>query len=322
MTLIIIILVCGIVLAGLVRLGRGISRPDRSVDRYESAMERLSRLSRPTSVPPEAHDPAPLPEETEATVVARRLAGGRVTTVVRSSSAAPPLLRGTARVLGVYDRAKHRDPAVEANARLTATTGLVLLVLLFAEGVTIPFVAPLVSWHIAIGLALIPPVLLKMGSTLWRFSRYYLGDEAYRRAGPPHLLLRALGPLVMVSTVVLLASGVALWLAGPGDTTLFRIHQLSFVAWFVFVAIHVTAHFLRATRLAAADAKDASSSTPKLRGARGRRSAVGLALALGIVVGLTSHAISSPWTSREAPHPPAVAKPLRTAKTETKASTR
>jgi len=68
---------------------------------------------------------------------------------------------------------------VEANARLTATTGLVLVVLFFFEGLTIPVVGTHLNWHIALGLALIPPVLLKIGSTLWRFGHYYLRDRRY-----------------------------------------------------------------------------------------------------------------------------------------------
>jgi hypothetical protein len=104
---------------------------------------------------------------------------------------------------------------VAANARLTASNAVVLLVLLAAEGVTILRVRELLTPHVFIGMVLIPPVLLKMASTGWRFARYYRGTPAYRRKGPPPLLLRLLGPVVVVLTVVLLASGVGLLLAGP-----------------------------------------------------------------------------------------------------------
>ena len=57
-------------------------------------------------------------------------------------------------------------------------------------------------------------MLLKIGSTGWRFVRYYRGSPAYRRKGPPPVLLRLLGPAVVILTVVLLASGVAL-VVGP-----------------------------------------------------------------------------------------------------------
>ena len=46
----------------------------------------------------------------------------------------------------------------------------------------------------------------------WRFARYYTGAPAYRRKGPPPVLLRLLGPVVVILTLVLLFSGVGLLL--------------------------------------------------------------------------------------------------------------
>ncbi len=71
------------------------------------------------------------------------------------------------------------------NARLTAANAAVLLVLLAAEGVTILGVRQMLSPHVFIGMVLIPPVLLKVASTGWRFARYYRGAPAYRRKGAP-----------------------------------------------------------------------------------------------------------------------------------------
>ena len=65
----------------------------------------------------------------------------------------------------------NRD-GVECNARLTAATAAVLLVLLAAEGATLLGVQSLLKPHVFIGIMLIPPVLLKMVSTSWRFVRY------------------------------------------------------------------------------------------------------------------------------------------------------
>src|SRR6516162_11181634 len=98
--------------------------------------------------------------------------------------------------MAVRERATaHDDTAsgVEANARLTGSTAAVLLVLLAAEGVTVLSVHSLLTPHVFIGMLLVPPVLLKVGSTGWRFVRYYRGSGAYRRKGPPPLLLRLLG---------------------------------------------------------------------------------------------------------------------------------
>jgi hypothetical protein len=72
---------------------------------------------------------------------------------------------------------------VARNERLTGTTAVVLLVLLAVEGVTILFIRPLLSWHIFVGMLLIPPVAL------------------YVRRGAPPFLLRALAPLVVAATV-------------------------------------------------------------------------------------------------------------------------
>jgi hypothetical protein len=48
--------------------------------------------------------------------------------------------------------------------------------------VTILSIGPLIWWHVLLGMLLIPPVLLKLGSTGWRFMRYYGGvHEPWRR---------------------------------------------------------------------------------------------------------------------------------------------
>src|SRR4051812_11851259 len=90
----------------------------------------------------------------------------------------------------------HRDDPVGArtggpagNARLTAWLGLLLLVLFLAELVTLLDVRGLVTWHIAIGVLLVPPTLAKTASTGWRVVRYYTHTGPYVQAGPPPLLL-------------------------------------------------------------------------------------------------------------------------------------
>jgi hypothetical protein len=63
--------------------------------------------------------------------------------------------------------------------------------------------------HIFRGLPLLPVVALKLAATGWRFVRYYTRNLAYRRRGPPQILLRALAPLLVASTPVLFGTGVA-----------------------------------------------------------------------------------------------------------------
>ena len=59
--------------------------------------------------------------------------------------------------------------------------------------------------------------------------------------GPPPLLLRALGPVIVVSAVVLLATGVALLAMGPGGG-LRDLHKFSFIVLFATLSVHVLAH--------------------------------------------------------------------------------
>jgi hypothetical protein len=138
---------------------------------------------------------------------------------------------------------------VEANTRLTASTSAVLFLLLAAEGFTILRIHGLLSAHVFIGMLLIPPVLVKIGSTSYRFVRYYVGSPAYRESGPPPPALRVLGPFVVVLTVAVLGTGVALMLAQPSlRPTVLSLHKASFVVWFGAVGVHVLGHLADTTR--------------------------------------------------------------------------
>lgn len=189
----------------------------------------------------------------------------------------------------------NQDLGVEANARLTAMTGLLLIVMLFAEGLTIISIGPLLGWHIAIGMALIPPVALKGGSTLWRFARYYLHDPRYRRAGPPHPVLRALGPVVTLGTVAVLATGVASALAGPSDHTIATLHKATFVIWFAATAIHVVAHIGRAGRLSRAELT-ARSQHRRVPYRPARQALLVAALAAGLALAVATTGLASGWS--------------------------
>ena len=96
----------------------------------------------------------------------------------------------------------------DGNEQLTAATGVILLILLAVLGVTILRIGQLISVHLFLGLVLIGPVGLKMGSTGYRFARYYAHTPAYRRKGPPETWLRMVASAVVLSTVVVFVSGV------------------------------------------------------------------------------------------------------------------
>jgi hypothetical protein len=184
---------------------------------------------------------------------------------------------------------------VEGNARLTGAVAAALLVLLAAEGVTIPLIGPLIGPHVFIGMLLIPPVLLKLGSTGYRFARYYTGGEQYVRKGPPPLALRVLAPGVVLTTLALFGTGVALAVAGPPGGTLSFAHKASFVAWFALMTIHVLGHVLEVPALAFADRLRAQPDRPRIAGAGLRAASLAVAIAAGGVLGALTVHLAATW---------------------------
>jgi hypothetical protein len=167
------------------------------------------------------------------------------------------------------------------NEILTSATALVLTLLLIAEGITILRIGGLRTEHMFIGMALIPPVLLKLGSTGYRFTRYYIGTRAYREKGPPLLPLRLLAPLLVLTTAIVFASGVALLLAGHKSNTLFTFHKVSFILWGALFGVHFLAHLQRMLRSLGRDWTR-----------EGRRRVPGAELRLGLVIAATGGGVA------------------------------
>jgi hypothetical protein len=207
----------------------------------------------------------------------------------------------------------HRDDPIApgtggpaGNARLTAWTGLLLLVLSLAELVTLINVGGLIGWHIVVGVLLVPPALLKTASTGWRIFRYYRGNLDYRHAGPPPMLLRILGPGVVLSTLGLLASGLMLILLGRDHSrsVLFTligqrvdwltVHQALFIVWAVLTGLHVLGRIVPALQLTIFRSHSAHS----VDGAR-RRAAIliGIMAVAGLVAAFVLSASGS-WQHR------------------------
>ncbi len=173
---------------------------------------------------------------------------------------------------------------VAANQRLTALNGVQLYVLLLGIAVTILFIQPLLIEHYLIGFLLIPPVLLKMASTGYRFTRYYLGHSSYRRADAPPLLLRfVVAPALVISTVAVFATGLELWAFGlrfgPGWAS---AHTLSAVVSAIAAGLHLIGH-------------SRQSATSIARDALSVRSFVAASLVLGGVLAVTSLLYASPF---------------------------
>jgi hypothetical protein len=91
---------------------------------------------------------------------------------------------------GPSPKCRWRQGGAEGNEILTSAAAVVLVVLLVAEGITIVHMRRLFSAHMFIGLVLIPPVIVKLGSTGYRMVSYYAGARAYRVKDAPLLPLR------------------------------------------------------------------------------------------------------------------------------------
>jgi hypothetical protein len=172
------------------------------------------------------------------------------------------------------DTTRH-DVGVEGNSRLTATNGTLLIVLLAVEGVTILSVRQMITLHVYLGIVLLGPFLLKSATTVYRFTRYYSRSPAYLRKGPPHPVLRLIGPLVILTTLTVLGTGIGLILTGPGHSEpLLTLHKASFIAWVALMTIHVLGHLGHA----------ATASWHDLRPAPGDAAAKHRAIRAGVLV--------------------------------------
>ena len=189
----------------------------------------------------------------------------------------------------------------DGNERLTLLTGLLLLVLLAVLGVTIVWIGQLLWLHLFLGLLLIGPVALKLLSTGYRFVRYYVASPAYRRKGPPPRILRLLGPLVVLSTLAVFATGVGLLLLGPSSRQpLLLLHKVSFFAWIAFVGVHVLGHLPETLRYfcragASPDAQ-ISGASENLSGGGARAASLVLAALCGLALALALISQFAAWT--------------------------
>jgi hypothetical protein len=193
----------------------------------------------------------------------------------------------------------------EGNERLTTINGLLLIVLLAVLGVTIIRIGQLLWLHLFLGLVLLGPLALKLASTGYRFMRYYTSDAAYRRKGPPAPALRALAPLVVLSSLVVFATGVALLLLGQSSRDpLLLVHKVSFFVWLAVVAIHVLGHapeILRVLSTARSTRRELIANSPDVPdpavpGGAARSGAMAAAMLAGLVLAVALLGQFSAWT--------------------------
>ncbi len=187
-----------------------------------------------------------------------------------------------------------RRSAVVGNERMTALAGVVLLVLILVELVSAAILRTLLSAHVFVGVLLVGPLAVKIGSTGYRFLRYYTRSPAFVRRGPPRLALRVLAPLLIATTLVVIGSGIGLVVTGPRYAgPLLPLHGFSVLVWLPLIAIHVFAYIWRVPRLVADDwSKPSAEQAP----GRGRRLGVNLgALLLGVIAAILLLPVATPW---------------------------
>jgi hypothetical protein len=186
------------------------------------------------------------------------------------------------------------DPGVVANGRLTASTGIVLTVLLLVEGYTILDVRGYITLHTVLGLLLIGPIALKSATTVYRFARYYAGRAAYVRRGAPPPALRIIGPFVILSSLAVLGTGIALIPTHGNSDTWITLHQASFIVWICLTGVHFLAHILEAVRGTARDLRRAPNDAAG-RGRSLRWLSVTASLAVGIALAGAFTPAASSW---------------------------
>ena len=210
-----------------------------------------------------------------------------------------------------HRRGRHGTPpkyqagryGAEGNERLTAATGAVLLVLFAAEGFTILSIHQMITLHFFLGMLLIGPAGLKIGTVVYRLARYYSGAPEYRRKGPPAPLLRLLGPFVLVTSVGVIGTGVMLAVTGSAAGLWLFLHKAFFVLWFGVMTVHVLAYAWRLPRLIGSDLRGpAGLSRPHgalasrvLAGRTTRWLLLMASIAGGLLVAAMTVHLAGPW---------------------------
>jgi hypothetical protein len=139
-------------------------------------------------------------------------------------------------------------------------------------------------------------------------ARYYAGNRAYRKAGPPPMAFRVLGPLVVVTTLALLGSGVSLILItpasarsaflslGPLQISALMMHKGVFVIWAAVTGLHTLARIVPAFSLTVM-----RPSAPLASGSRARAAALAVTTVVAIAAAVVAIPLAKPW-QHDRPH--------------------
>jgi hypothetical protein len=186
----------------------------------------------------------------------------------------------------------------DGNEQLTTINGAILIVLLAVIGFTIPQLSQFIFVHLFVGMLLFGPVLLKMGTTTYRFVRYYAHDPEYRRKGPPELILRLIAPVVVISTLGVFVTGVGLLIVGPTHREPWLLlHKVTFIVWLAFTAVHVLGHLPAVRRAFGVGGRGAAQLAGASPGTTGRWIAIAGALVGGAVLAIVLIPDFAAWTA-------------------------
>ena len=168
-----------------------------------------------------------------------------------------------------------------------------LTLLLMAEGITLLAMGSLLSVHMIIGLVLIPPVLLKLASTGYRFARYYTHSRPYVEKGPPPPALRLMAPVLVLTTIGIFVTGVLLLALGHKSDQLLFLHKASFIAWAAVFGIHFLWHLPHMLRSLPGYRRGARA--PRVPGSGLRGILVAASLGTGVALAISLASAISGW---------------------------
>ena len=193
-----------------------------------------------------------------------------------------------AAALNAFARPARTDEGTKPapNERLTALTGALLFACLVAIAASVLYLPVWLPVHYLVGFLAIPPVAVKLASTGYRFARYYTHDPRYREAGAPSPVLRfVVAPVLVISTVVVFATGIELWLfAVRFGSWWMSAHTLSAVVFMIAAVAHLLSHLRR-------------SAGAIMRDAPRARSIVVGSLVAGVALALASLTYATPFGS-------------------------
>jgi hypothetical protein len=186
---------------------------------------------------------------------------------------------------------------VLGNERLTALAGGILLVLIVVEVVTTARLRTFMSAHVFVGMLLAGPLAVKLGSTGYRFLRYYTGAPAYVRKRAPRLPLRVLAVPLVAATLIVVGSGIGLLVVGPAPQPglLLALHKVGTVLWLPLITIHVVTYLWRVPQLVVDDWRTRPAPPAPGRGLR-LGGNVG-ALVAGAIAAILVLPDAAPWVS-------------------------